>query len=417
MKPEMKTTDKLPFLDLITPHKELREELCASFAQALEKGAFVGGAAVEEFERDFAKFCDTQYCVGVGSGTDALRFAIMAAGLKKGSIVVTVPNTFIATTEAISQAGSLVDFVDIDERTFNMDPEKLREYLEIECYVDQSSGDLINRKLMRPVGAIVPVHLYGQPADMDPILELAERYNLPVIEDACQAHGAEYFSKKDNRWKKAGSMGLAAAFSFYPGKNLGACGEGGAVTTNDADLAKRIRMLRDHGQSQKYFHEMEGFNGRLHAIQAGFLQIKLRHLSDWNEDRREAASRYRDLFAEANGSDLPPYEPDWARSVYHLYVIRVQDRTGLIQHLAEANIGTGIHYPVPLHLQNAYKSLGYKQGDFPISEAVSAEIVSLPMFPNLRSDQQERVVREVMNFVSAAETEQNAGEQSLASVR
>jgi dTDP-4-amino-4,6-dideoxygalactose transaminase len=395
--------DKIPFLDLIAPHEQLKQELCSSFEKALSKGAFVGGAAVEEFERDFAKFCDTEYCVGVANGTDALRLTLIAADLKKDSIVVTVPNTFIATTEAISQAGSLVDFVDIDERTFNMDPAKLRRYLEIDCFVDPDSGELINKRLMRPVSAIVPVHLYGQTADMDPIFELAARYGLQVIEDACQAHGAEYFSKKDNRWKKAGSMGRAAAFSFYPGKNLGACGEGGAVTTNDADLAKTIRMLRDHGQSRKYYHEMEGFNGRLDAIQAGILQIKLRHLSDWNENRRAAASRYRGLFAEANAAHLPPSEPDWATGVYHLYVIRVQDRAGLMQRLAESDIGTGIHYPVPLHLQNAYKSLGYKEGDFPVTESVAAEIVSLPMFPTLRADQQERVVREVMNFVSAAE--------------
>jgi dTDP-4-amino-4,6-dideoxygalactose transaminase len=410
-------SDKIPFLDLVMPHQGLKEELCASFEKALEKGAFVGGAAVEEFEKDFAKFCDTEYCVGVGSGTDALRFAIMAAGLKPGSIVVTVPNTFIATTEAISQAGHMVDFVDIDERTFNMDPGKLREYLEVDCFVDPNSGDLMNRRLMRPVGAIVPVHLYGQTSDMDPILALAACYGLQVIEDACQAHGAEYFSRQNNQWKKAGSMGRAAAFSFYPGKNLGACGEGGAVTTNDADLAKKIRMLRDHGQSQKYFHELEGFNGRLDAIQAGILQIKLRHLSDWNENRREAASRYRDLFVEAASGGLPPYEPDWARGVYHLYVIRASDRAGLIQHLGEANIGTGIHYPVPLHLQNAYKALGYKEGDFPICESVSAEIVSLPMFPNLRADQQERVVNEVLNFVSSAETQKTAGEKYFVAAR
>lgn len=409
----MSKSEKIPFLDLIAPHEELRQELCASFEKALEKGAFVGGAAVEDFEKDFAKFCATEFCVGVGSGTDALRFAIIALGLKPGSIVVTVPNTFIATTEAISQAGALVDFVDIDERTFNMDPEKLREYLEIDCYVEPNSGDLINRKLKRPVGAIIPVHLYGQTADMDPILELAERYGLPVIEDACQAHGAEYFSRKDGCWKKAGSMGRAAAFSFYPGKNLGACGEGGAVTTSDANLAKTIRMLRDHGQNQKYFHEREGFNGRLDAIQAGILQIKLRRLANWNEGRREAASRYRDLFV-ASGSDLPPCEPDWATSVYHLFVIRVQDRSGLMQHLAQANIGTGIHYPVPLHLQNAYRILGYKEGDFPVSESVAAEIVSLPMFPTLRPDQQERVAREVMNFL---EMKQNAGEPQLAAAQ
>jgi dTDP-4-amino-4,6-dideoxygalactose transaminase len=265
------------------------------------------------------------------------------------------------------------------------------------------------------VGAIVPVHLYGQTADMDPILGLAERFGLQVIEDACQAHGAEYFSKKDNRWKKAGSMGKAAAFSFYPGKNLGACGEGGAVTTNEADLAKKIRMLRDHGQSQKYFHELEGFNGRLDAIQAGILQIKLRHLAEWNENRREAASRYRDLFVEADGGDLPPSEPDWATGVYHLYIIRVQDRAGLMQHLAQANIGTGIHYPVPLHLQNAYRSLGYKKGAFPVSESAAEEIVSLPMFPNLRADQQERVVRQVMNFVVlGTEMQEKPGAPQLA---
>ena len=409
----MNKPEKIPFLDLITPHEELKEELCAGFEKALMKGAFVGGAAVEGFEKDFAQFCDTEHCVGVGSGTDALRFAIMAAGLKKDSIVVTVPNTFIATTEAISQAGSLVDFVDIDERTFNMDPEKLREYLEVDCFADPHSGELINRRLMRPVGAIVPVHLYGQTADMDPILELAARYGLPVIEDACQAHGAEYFSKKDNRWRKAGSMGLAAAFSFYPGKNLGACGEGGAVTTNDPELAKKIRMLRDHGQSQKYYHEVEGFNGRLDAIQAGILQIKLRRLADWNDNRRAAAARYRDLFVEAGAADLPPAEPEWATGVYHLYVIRVQDRAGLMKHLGQMDIGTGIHYPVPLHLQNAYTTLGYKQGDFPVTESVAPEIVSLPMFPNLRPDQQEHIVREVMSFVSAGQTD----EQALAAAR
>jgi dTDP-4-amino-4,6-dideoxygalactose transaminase len=392
------TNENIPFLDLVTPHRELKEELCQSFAAALDKGAFVGGAAVEGFERDFAAFCHAEHCVGLASGTDALRFAIMAAGVKPGSVVVTVPNTFIATTEAITQAGCLVDFVDIDEPTFNMDPDALRDYLEVECYIDRSSGELMNRRLGRPVGAIIPVHLYGQMANMDPILELAERYGLPVIEDACQAHGARYFSKRENRWRTAGSMGRAAAFSFYPGKNLGACGEGGAVTTNDAELARRVRMLRDHGQSKKYFHEIEGYNGRLDAIQAGFLQIKLRRLADWNASRRQAALRYRDLFAEAGADDLTPYEPDWATGVYHLYVIRAQDRDGLIQHLVKANIGTGIHYPVPLHLQNAYKSLGIKPGDFPVSERVSSEIVSLPMFPNLRADQQERVVNEVTSF-------------------
>lgn len=402
----MTKAEKIPFLDLVTPHEDLKEELCAVFENALAKGAFVGGPAVEAFERDFATFCGAEHCVGVGSGTDALRFALMAAGLKKDGIVVTVPNTFIATTEAISQAGLTVDFVDIDERTFNMDPAKLREYLELECSVDSGSGELVNKRLQRPVVAVVPVHLYGQAADMDPILELAARFGLVVIEDACQAHGAEYFSRKDNSWKKAGTMGLAAAFSFYPGKNLGACGEGGAVTTNDAEVAKKIRMLRDHGQSQKYYHEVEGFNGRLDAIQAGLLQVKLRRLADWNESRRAAAARYRDLFVEAGAADLPPVEPEWATGVYHLFVIRVQDRAGLMKHLGQVDIGTGIHYPVPLHLQNAYRDLGYKVGDFPVAESVAAEIVSLPMFPGLQAEQQERVVDEVLGFVAPKRLEQ-----------
>jgi dTDP-4-amino-4,6-dideoxygalactose transaminase len=284
---------------------------------------------------------------------------------------------------------------------------------------------VIHRKLGMPVKAIVPVHLYGQTADMDPILELAERYRLVVIEDACQAHGAEYFSgagassacqPATGRWKKAGSMGRAAAFSFYPGKNLGACGEAGAVTTNDAELAQKIRMLRDHGQNRKYYHEVEGYNGRLDAIQAGILTVKLRHLPEWTARRREAAARYRELFTSGTGlpagrpsaftqplSELPPFEPDWAKAVYHLYVIRVPDREGLMRHLAEAGIGTGIHYPVPLHLQNAYASLGYRPGDFPIAEQAAREIVSLPMFPQLTADQQARVVAGVMGFLSTGE--------------
>ena len=219
------TNSKIPFLDLAAPHRELCHELCGVFASALTTGAFVGGPMVEGFERDFAAFCGSQHCVGVASGTDAVRFALMAAGVREGAAVVTVPNTFIATTEAITQAGAYPEFVDIDERTYNMDPEKLREFLEVQCRVDQVSGELISRRSGRPVAAIIPVHLYGQTANMDPILELAERYNLLVIEDACQAHGAEYFSAKEQRWRRAGTMGKAAAFSFYPGKNLGACGE------------------------------------------------------------------------------------------------------------------------------------------------------------------------------------------------
>jgi dTDP-4-amino-4,6-dideoxygalactose transaminase len=243
--------NKIPFLDTVTPHLILEEELMSVFRNALKSGRFIGGPMVEYFEKDFAAFCNTNYCVGVGSGTDALRFALIASGVGNGDTVITVPNTFIATTEAISQAGAVPDFVDIDKHTYNIDTEKLREYLEIQCDVDDETGKTFNRKTGKHVTAIIPVHLYGQMADMDSILELAEKYKLVVIEDACQAHGAEYFSKKENQWRKAGSMGVAAAFSFYPGKNLGACGEGGAVTTNNEAIAQTIRMLRDHGQNKK----------------------------------------------------------------------------------------------------------------------------------------------------------------------
>ena len=261
--------------------------------------------------------------MGVASGTDALRFALMAAGVRSGDIVITVPNTFIATTEAISQAGARPDFVDIDERTYTMDPTKLRQYLETKCTWDMKSKRAFHKETGCPVTAVVPVHLYGQMADMDPILELAAQYNLKVIEDACQAQGAEYFSQRDNRWRKAGSVGHAAAFSFYPGKNLGACGEAGGITTDDEQLAQTCRLLRDHGQSKKYYHDIEGYNGRLDAIQAGFLRVKLRHLKKWNTQRRELAERYGKLFADAEEAVTLPHQPEWSRSVFHLYVIQV----------------------------------------------------------------------------------------------
>lgn len=397
----MSGANKIPFLDLVTLHAELKEELNAVFNSALDTAGFIGGPMVQGFEQDFAQFCEAAHCVGVGSGTDALRFALMAAGIGTGDAVVTVPNTFIATTEAISQAGARPVFVDIDEATYNLDPEKLREYLEENCDIDAGAGALIDRRSGNRVAAIVPVHLYGQMADMDPILELAEKYNLIVIEDACQAHGAEYFSKKQNRWCKAGSMGRAAAFSFYPGKNLGACGEAGAVTTNDAELAQTIRILRDHGQAQKYYHDLEGYNGRLDAIQAGILRVKLGHLPEWTTLRRAAVTRYRELFTDEAATVRLPYEPEWTKAVYHLFVVRVENRDGLIKQLASVGIGTGIHYPIPLHLQKAYAALGHKCGDFRVTERVAAEIVSLPMFPQLRAHQQERVATEVTNFVAA----------------
>src|SRR5260370_31041876 len=253
----MTQNGKIPFVDLVSLHWDLEPELLEVCKRVIETAGFIGGPEVEGFEKEFAEYCGTKCCVGVNSGTDALRFALIAAGVRPGDVVITVPNTFIATTEAISQAGARPDFVDIDERTYNMDRVKLREYLQTGCSMDRQTGKLLNRKTRRPVTAIIPVHLYGQTADMDGILQLARDYNLIVVEDACQAHGAAYFSKKENQWKKAGSMGRAAAFSFYPGKNLGACGEAGAVTTNDEQIQRKIRMLRDHGQAKKYFHDIE----------------------------------------------------------------------------------------------------------------------------------------------------------------
>ena len=393
--------EKIPFLDLASLHQDLESELTPIFQKVLRTAGFVGGPMVEEFEREFAAYCGASHCVGVASGTDAVRFALTAAGVKPGDIVITVPHTFIATTEAISQAGARPDFVDIDERTYCMDPQKLREYIEEKCSADPENGKLYHRGTGAPVTAVVPVHIYGQTADMDAILELANRYHLIVVEDACQAHGSEYLSKADNHWQKAGSMGHAGAFSFYPGKNLGACGEAGAITTNNETMARTMRMLRDHGQAKKYYHDVEGYNGRLDAIQAGILTAKLRHLPEWTEKRQQAAREYDELLPSLDGV-IAPFCPEWAKAVYHLYVIRVQDRAALQKHLAAANIDTGIHYPVPLHQQVAYRHLGYATGTFPVTEKVASEIVSLPMYPQLQSAQIHRVVDEIRSFLAAS---------------
>jgi dTDP-4-amino-4,6-dideoxygalactose transaminase len=381
----------VPFLDLVTPNVEMQEQLVVAFRDALHTAGFIGGKPVHDFEDAFAKFCDVECCVGVGSGTDALRFALMASGVSPGDSVVTVANTFIATTEAITQAGATPEFVDIDERTYNIDPEKLREYLAFNCDRDPSSGQPISRRTQRTITAIVPVHLYGQMADMDRVLELAEAYNLMVIEDACQAHGAEYLWPQEKRWRKAGSIGKAAAFSFYPGKNLGACGEGGAVTTDSAEVADTVRKLRDHGQAAKYYHDIEGYNGRLDAIQADILQAKLVRLPGWNALRRQIAKVYCEQLAEIEGLILP-FEPSWSQAIYHLFVVRVPDRQEMQDSLRAAGIGTGIHYPVPLHLQKAYRSLSYRNGDLPVTERVATEILSLPMYPQLSESQQAKVI-------------------------
>jgi len=378
---------KVPFVDLKLQHRRIKDEIMHLVEEVIDNTQFVGGQKVSLFEETFSRYCGTRYAVGVNSGTDALRFALLASGLKPGDEVITTLNTFIATTEAISQAGGKIIFVDINESNASIDIELLEN--EIKNRINNG----------HPVKAIVPVHLYGFVSDMDAILNIARKYNLIVIEDACQAHGAQYIGNNDSlKNKKAGSMGLAGCFSFYPGKNLGSCGEGGAVTTNDDNLAKTIKMIRDHGQSQKYYHDMEGYNGRLHAIQAGILTIKLKYLDEWNDKRRHHAEFYDRHFANIPEVNVVK-DPPWSKGVYHLYIIKVKNRDRLQKWLNEKEIGTGLHYPVPLHLQKAYQHLGYKEGDFPISENHAKQILSLPMFPELTEEQIFYVVTMIKDFI------------------
>jgi len=367
----------VPFLDLKPQYRQIEAELLPKLHEIMAAGAFIGGPEVEAFEAEFAAFCESPHCVGLNSGTDALRFALMAAGVGPGDEVVTVSHTFIATTEAISQTGAVPVFVDIDPRTCTLDPDRL------EAAVTPKTK------------AVIPVHLYGQPADMDPILDIARRRNLLVVEDACQAHGARY------KERKAGSMGDVGCFSFYPGKNLGAFGDAGAVVTADERLAQRMRMLRDHGQSRKYFHDIEGYNGRLDAIQAAVLRLKLRRLEDWNQARRENGAHYTRLLKDVPGVRVVG-EAGHARSVYHLYVILVEGRDGLQKHLAQKDIGTGLHYPLPLHLQQAYAHRGFKKGDFPVTERTAETLLSLPMFAELTRAQIEYVVDCISEYMNGA---------------
>jgi len=368
---------KVPFIDLKVQFKQIERKVIPLMTEAMRNGAFVGGPQVSDFETEFAEFCDSKYCVGVCSGTDALRFSLMAAGVGRGDEVITVPNTFIAGTEAISQAGATPVFVDIYPDTYNMDVSQIED------------------KITEKTRALLPVHLYGQTSDMDPIIEIARKHNISVVEDACQAHGSLY------KERKAGSFGVAGCFSFYPGKNLGAYGEGGAVVTQDKEIAEKIRMIRDHVQKEKYFHDMEGYNGRLDAIQACVLRIKLKRLDSWNKSRRENASYYNELLSETNGVILP-VEADFSRAVYHLYVILSDDRDGLQRFLTDRGIATGLHYPLPLHLQKAYARLGYKQGSFPVAENVAKKLLSLPMFPELKREQIEYVAQSIKEYCNVS---------------
>jgi dTDP-4-amino-4,6-dideoxygalactose transaminase len=364
---------QVPFLDLKVQYRQIEAELKPVLEEIMANGAFIGGPQVAAFENEFAAFCGVRHCVGLSSGTDALRFALIAAGVGPGDEVITVPNTFIATTEAIAQAGATPVFVDIDPNT---------------CCIDIEQ---IQHRITPMTRAVVPVHLYGQSADMDPVLQIARQHQLVVIEDACQAHGALY------KGRLAGSMGIAGCFSFYPGKNLGAFGDAGAVVTDDDKLAQTMRMLREHGQSRKYYHDMEGYTGRLDAIQAAVLRIKLRRLADWNRARRNHAARYNELLSDIPGV-AAVQEAEFAQSVYHLFVILVADRDGLQAYLAERGVGTGLHYPLPLHLQKAYTRMGLKKGDFPVSEGIAERLLSLPMYAELTPEQVEYVVACIKDY-------------------
>ena len=371
---------KVPFLDLHAHHAPLRAEFLAAIAEVIDAGAFAGGPFVARFEAEFAAYCGTRTAVGVGNGTDALWLALLALDVGPGDDVVTVPMTFMATAEAITYCGARPIFVDIDDRTYTMDP------------------TLLEAAITPKTKAIIPVHLLGQCADMDPILEIAKRHNLPVVEDACQAHGASY------KGRRAGNLGVAGCFSFYPGKNLGAFGEAGAITTNDNALADRIRMFRDHGQARKYHHDVVGWNARMDGIQAAVLRIKLSHLDTNNALRRAHAARYAELLA-----DLPdvhvPAEADYARHVYHVYALRVPDRDRMLNDLQQRGISCGIHYPIPVHLQQAYATLGHTRGAFPIAERCAEEFLSLPMFPELSEDQITAVTEAVADVAGAATVE------------
>lgn len=361
----------IPFMDLAAAHRPLKAEIMQAVSAALDRAAFVGGEQVASFEREYADYIGSAHCIGVGSGTDALRLALLAAGIKAGDDVITSPHTFIATAEAISQCGARPVFVDIDPLTFALDA------AQIEAAITPRTR------------AIVPVHLYGQPADMDAIIEVAARFDLILIEDACQAHGATY------RSKVVGSIGQAGCFSFYPGKNLGACGEAGAVVTDDKQLAERVRILRDHGQPRKYMHTLEGYNARLDAIQAATLRIKLRQLPAWTAARQNIAIQYQEGLARADGLQIPK-TTDGCSSVWHLFVVLHEKRDQLRDGLEAVGVGVGLHYPVPLHLQPAYAGLGYAPGAFPQAERAARQCLSLPIYPELDPQQINTVITAVI---------------------
>ena len=360
----------VPFVDLSAIHKPLAAEFDAVFRRVLDRSTFVLGPEVQEFEAAFAAYLGVGDCVTTNNGTTALHLVLAALGIGPGDEVITVANTFIATAEAISAVGAKPVFVDVDPVSYNMDPVQAE-------------------KAITPrTRALLPVHLYGQCADLDALADIARRRNLHLVEDACQAHGSEY------KGRKAGTIGVAGCFSFYPGKNLGALGEGGAVSTNDAALAQKMRMLRDHGSLRKYEHAVPGYNFRLEGMQGGFLRVKLPHLDGWNGQRREVAALYS---SRLKGSGIvAPTEVPYGKHIYHLYVVQVDNRDAVQKDLGANGVATGLHYPVPLHLQEAYKDLGYREGDFPVSEKLAKRILSLPIYPGLSTNAAEYVVSKLM---------------------
>lgn len=368
----------IPFVDLKAQYLSIKDEIDAAIARVLESSQFVLGDEVAAFEEEFAAYCGARYGIAVNSGTSALHLALLAAGIGPGDEVITVPFTFVATVAAICYTGARPVFVDIEPRSYTMD-------------VNQLEGAITER-----TKAILPVHLYGQPADMDPILEIARRYDLIVIEDAAQAHGAEY------KGRRAGGIGDLGCFSFYPSKNLGAYGEGGMVVTNNPDNAHTIRMLRDWGQERKYHHVLKGYNYRMEGMQGAILRVKLRHLEAWTQARRAHAARYNGLLADSGLQT--PEEMSYARHVYYIYAICTPQRDALQQALHTKGIQTGIHYPIPVHLQPAYADLGYGQGDFPRSEQAANEVLSLPMYAELAPADTEAVVEAIRSFANGVHT-------------
>ncbi len=376
----MSQTTQIPFVNLLAQYKSIQEEIDSAIHSVLESTAFVMGGEVKAFEEEFAHYCRARHCRGVGNGTDALVLALRALRIGPGDLVITPPNTFIATTEAITHVGARTIFVDIDPLTFHLDLDRLEEKVTS------------LRERGEPLKAIIAVHLFGQPCVWPALERLAAEHDLLLVEDAAQAHGGEW----DER--RVGSLGDIACFSFYPGKNLGAYGDGGAVVTNDDELAEKVGLLRNHGCAEKHVHEMEGVNSRLDSLQAAVLRVKLRHLEKWTENRIATARRYGERLADIE-SVVVPRRNDLARHVYHLYVIRTKARDALREHLQSQGVSTGIHYPIPLHLQPAYRYLGHQRGDFPAAEAAADEILSLPMDGEVTADQVDHVCDTVRDFV------------------